>query len=211
LRGFGPLGLLAVLVILAAALAGSLVSAALVLAWAWLSRTPPRALGFTTPRSWTLTVAGGAAFGIAFKLAMKAVVMPLFGAPPINAPYHFLAGNAAALPEMLAAVVISGGFAEEVFFRGYLFERLGKLFGRGSGGLLGAVALTSALFAIAHYHVQGFPGVEQALITGLVFGGLFAWRKEIWPVMVVHAAFDVTAIALIYWGFEEQVAHLLFR
>jgi hypothetical protein len=29
--------------------------------------------------------------------------------------------------------------------------------------------------------------------------------------MVAHAAFDVTALALIYWNVESDVAHLIFK
>ena len=32
---------------------------------------------------------------------------------------------------MLFAVIVGAGFGEETVFRGYLFERLGKLFGPG--------------------------------------------------------------------------------
>jgi hypothetical protein len=53
--------------------------------------------------------------------------MPLLGADPVNATYHYLAGNPAALPGMLFSVVIGAGFGEETLFRGYLFERLRKL------------------------------------------------------------------------------------
>lgn len=211
LRGFGPLGLIAVIVILAGSLAGPAVSALLVLAWAQISETPPQALGFTAPRSWTVTLAVGVAFGIIFKLGAKALLMPLLGAPPINGPYHYLVGNAAALPGMVATVLISAGFGEEVFFRGYVFERLGKLFGRGRAALVATVLLSAVPFALAHYHDQRLPGVEQAAVTGLVFGAIYAWRRQIWLVMAAHAAFDLTAVALIYWNWEARVAHLLFR
>jgi membrane protease YdiL (CAAX protease family) len=211
LRGFGPVGVLAIVAIIAGSLAGPLVSAVLVLAWAQLSQTPLRALGLAAPRSWTATVAGGVLLGIAFKLSMKALVMPLLGAPPINTPYHYLAGNPAALPGMLAAVLVSAGFGEEVFFRGYVFERLGKLLGRGKVALTATLLLSAALFAIAHYPDQRLPGVEQAAVTGLVFGGIYAWRKQLWVVILAHAAFDLTAVALIYWGWEAPVAHLLVR
>ncbi len=40
LRGFGPLGVLAVLIILAGSLAGAIVSSILVLVWADMSETP---------------------------------------------------------------------------------------------------------------------------------------------------------------------------
>ena len=211
LRGFGPLGLAALLVILAGALLGPIVSSLLILLWAYLSKTPWSALGFVRPRSWPATVAAGVAFGIALKLVMKAVVMPLLGAPPVNAAYHFLAGNPAALPGMLAAVIIGAGFGEEVFFRGYLFERIDRLLGGGRAALTAIVLFTAALFAAAHYQNQGVPGVEQAAVTGLVFGTMFAWRRQIWVVMLAHAAFDVTAVALIYWNLEEPAARLLFR
>jgi membrane protease YdiL (CAAX protease family) len=211
LRGFGPVGLLAMLAIIAGSVAGPLVGALLVLAWAQLSQTPMRAVGLAAPRSWTATVAVGVLLGIAFKLSMKALVMPLLGAPPLNAPYHYLAGNPAALPGMLAAVLVSAGFGEEVVYRGYLFERLGKLLGTGKVALTATILVSTTLFALAHFPDQRLPGVEQAAVTGLVFGGIYAWRKQLWVVIVAHAAFDVAAVALIYWGWEEPVAHLLFR
>jgi membrane protease YdiL (CAAX protease family) len=210
LRGFGPLGVLAILVVFAGSMAGFVVSAVLVLVWAQLSDTPLRNLGFKAPRSWFVTLVGGVAFGIAFKFGAKAIVMPLLGAPAINAPYHYLAGNANALPAAVASVVIGAGFGEELFFRGYLFERLGALLGTGKAALTGTVLLSTALFALAHYEVQGLPGVQQATMTGLVFGGIYAWRKQIWFLIVAHAAFDLTAIAIIYGNWEEAVARLLF-
>jgi membrane protease YdiL (CAAX protease family) len=210
LRGFGPLGVLAILVVFAGSLAGFVVSAVLVLAWAHLSDTPLANLGFKTPRSWIVMLVGGVVFGIAFKFAAKAIVMPLLGAPAINAPYHYLAGNTNALPLIVAASLFSAGFGEELFFRGYLFERLGAMFGSGKTALTGTVLLTTALFALAHYPDQGLPGVEQATLTGLVFGGIYAWSRQIWFLMVAHAAFDLTAIAMIYGNWEEAVARLLF-
>ncbi|MDD5542946.1 MAG: type II CAAX endopeptidase family protein [Acidobacteriia bacterium] len=211
LRGFGPLGVLAIVVIFGGALVSPIVSAPLVLLWAWISRTSWPDLGFTKSRSWALTVVGGVAFGIALKLAMKALVMPLLGAPAINERYHYLAGNTAALPSFVLMVLISAGLGEEVFFRSYIFERLGKLLGRGTWALTCMVVISAGFFAIAHYPNQRLPGVEQAAVVGVIFGGIFAWRRNIWVLMVTHAAFDLTAIALIYWNWEEPVAHALFR
>ena len=211
LRGFGPVGLLALLLILAGNLFVVPLSAVLVLVWAHFSQTPWRTLGFAAPRSWTRTVGIGLPFGIAFKLAMKAIVMPLFGAPAINPRYHYIAGNAAALPWMLYAVVVGAGFGEETVFRGFFFERLGKLLGTRPAALAATVVLTSGLFALAHYRDQGLPGVQQAAVAGLVFGTVFAVTGRLWLPMVAHAAFDVTAVALTYWGWESVVAHFLFR
>ncbi len=60
------------------------VSAILVLVWVRWSRTPWREIGYVRPKSWTRDLATGIALGVAFKILMKAIVMPLLGAPPIN-------------------------------------------------------------------------------------------------------------------------------
>lgn len=212
LRGFGPLGILAFLVIL---FAGSYpflpLNAVLVLVWTWRSRTPWREIGYVRPRSWIGSLAVGVAFGIAFKLLMKIIVMPLLGAPPINPAYHYLAGNRAALPAALFAMIVRAGFGEETVFRGYLFERLGKLFGSSTWAKTWTVLLTAGLFGLAHYADQGLAGAEQATVVGLVFGAILAVTGRIWTLMVAHAAFDLTALAIIYWDLESYFAHLVFK
>jgi len=205
LRGFGPLGLAAILVILAGNFLFAPLSAVLVLLWAYASQTPWHELGFVRPKSWTRSIVIGAFFGAVFKLGMKAIVMPLLGAPAVNAHYHFLTGNTAALPGMIATLIIVAGFGEETLYRGYMFERLGKLVGSSRRAKIAIVLITTTLFAAAHYPDQGIPGVEQAVFTGLVFGGIFAVTGELFMLMVAHATFDLVALALIYWNLEAKV------
>jgi len=214
LRGFGPLGIVAFLAIVLSGnvLVGNVVvpvGVVLVLLWVRWSRTPWAEIGYVRPKSWIGTVAVGLAFGIAFKLLMKAVVMPLLGADPINQTYHYLAGNTAMLPAALWAMLVAG-FAEETVFRGYLFERLGKLLGSGAGAKTLIVLLTSAWFGLSHYADQGLAGAQQGTIVGLVLGTYFAFTGRIWMPMIAHAAFDLTALAIIYWNLETDVAHLIF-
>lgn len=212
LRGFGPLGVGAILVIL---LTGNYpvapAGAVLVLLWMHWTRTPWREIGYVRPQSWLATVAVGIVFGSAFKLLMKMIVMPLLGADPINHAFHYLAGNRAALPGVIYAMIVGAGFGEETVFRGFLFERLGKLLGSGLWARTSIVLLTASLFAAGHYSLMGFAGVEQAIFTGLVFGTIYAVTGRIWMVMVAHAAFDLTAVAIIYWDLESVVAHLVFK
>ena len=210
LRGFGPLGLSAILLIVLTSVFKPL-SAVLVLVWAWRSHTPWPDIGYVRPRSWLGTLAVGIVFGCAFKLLSKAIVMPLFGAPEINSAYHYVTGNRAALPGLIFTMIVGAGFGEETIFRGYLFERLGKLFGTGASAKVLIVLFTSAVFALGHYANLGLPGVEQAMITGLVFGTIFAVTGRIWIVMCAHAAFDLAATAIIYWNIEAAVAHLVFK
>ena len=103
------------------------------------------------------------------------------------------------------------GFSEETVFRGYLFGRLGKLFGPRPATKATIVVITTAAFAALHYAYQGLAGVEQASITGLVFGTTCALTGRLYTLMVAHAAFDLTALGFIYLGLEPAVANLIFK
>ena len=212
LRGFGPIGILALLAIIAVgAVAGPLFAAILVLFWVSASRTPWRDIGYVRPRSWIATVAIGVVFGVVFKLVMKAIVMPLLGAPEINQAYRFITGNPAAIPGMLFSVIVGAGFGEETLWRGYLFERLRRLIGSNIGAQVAIVGVTAVMFGAVHYPDQGLAGAQQATIVGLVYGSIFAVTGRLFMLMIAHAAFDVTAVAIIYWDLETTVARLIFR
>ena len=131
-------------------------------------------------------------------------------APPINQAYHYLAGNRAMLPAAVWAMLVAG-FAEETVYRGYVFERLGKLFRYGLSAKIFIVLITSIWFGLDHYAVQGLAVTEQATIVGLVLGTIFAITGRIWMLIIAHAAFDLTALAMIYWNLESKVAHLVFN
>jgi membrane protease YdiL (CAAX protease family) len=211
LRSFGPIGILAIVVVLAGLAVTPLLGAIFVLVWVRLSRTPWRAIGFAPPKNWPAVIVIGIALGMAFKLLMKAVVMPLLGADAINQAYHYLAGNTAALPGILFTVIVSAAFGEEVVFRGYSFERLGRLLGSGRWAKIFIVVFTSTLFGLAHYGGQGLAGAQQAAIVGSVFATIFAVTGRLWMLIIAHAAFDVTATFIIYWDLETHMAHLIFK
>ena len=210
LRGFGPLGILAILIILGGNFILAPLSAIFVLLWAKISRTPWREIGYVRPQSWTKTIAIGIVLGVTLKFIMKALVMPLFGAPPINQAYQFVTGNSAVIPLMIYTMIVVAGFGEETFYRGWMFERFGKLLGQSSAAKAAIVLITAILFASVHYPEQRWPGVEQAFITGLIFGSIFAVTGQLFLLMSAHAAFDLTALWMIYYGLETRIAHLIF-
>lgn len=211
LRGFGPIGIVAILIILAGNFVIAPLSAVLVLIWTRISNTPWREIGYVPPRSWPATIAIGIILGVALKFMMKALVMPLVGAPSINQAYHFVTGNPAVIPAMILTMIVTAGFGEETLYRGWMFERLGKLFGKSVTAKIATVVITTILFASAHYFEQGIPGVEQAFVTGFVFGSIFAVSAQIFMLMIAHAAFDLTALWMIYYGLETRIAHLIFK
>ena len=211
LRGFGPAGLFALTTIF---LLGTITianiavpfGALLVLLWVKLSRTPWWEIGYVRPQRWLKTIVAGIIFGCTFKLVSKSIIMPLLGAGPVNLLYHYLAGNTAMLPIAVWTMLVAG-FAEETVFRGYAFERLRQLLGIKRWSSVAIVFITSLLFGLAHYPQQGFAGAEHAGILGLVFGTVYALKGRLFFLMVAHAAYDLTAIALIYWQLEWDVAH----
>ena len=208
-RGFA--GLASILLIFAGDLLFKPLSALLVLLWARLSGTPLADLGFRRPTSWLRTILLGTVAGITLKFLLKAIVMPLLGAPAVNETYQFLRTNSAALPGTLYAIVIGAGFGEETLFRGFLFERLRTLVGKQARATVIIVVITSALFGLAHYPDQGWPGVQQAVIMGLVFGTMYATTRSLSLSMITHIVFDLTALWMIYNGLEASIAGAVFK
>ena len=215
LRGFGPAGLMSLLVIL---LSGNIsvnrlpvvpIGATLALLWAWRSRTPWRDLGLARPKSWVATLIMGLLFGVSLKIVMKAVVMPIFDAPPVNPSYQFLAGNRGLLPLAIWAMVLAG-VSEEIVFRGFLLERARALLGRSLKATIGFVLVTSLWFGLIHYSSQQWAGVQQAVVFGVIFATILVRTGNVWTLMVAHAAFDLTALVMIYLGLEAAVAQLFF-
>ena len=121
LRGFGPAGILAIVVVLAGNLLFIPLSAVLALVWAYWSRTPWQEIGYLKPKNWIATAAIGVAFGGGLKLLMKAVIMPLFGAPEINQAFHYLAGNRAAIPSTLWLLIAVIGLGLRTLYRNLCF------------------------------------------------------------------------------------------
>jgi membrane protease YdiL (CAAX protease family) len=128
----------------------------------------------------------------------------------VNQAFQFLAGNQALLPAAIWMMLVAG-FAEETIWRGFLFERLGTLLGLGAAARAAIAVVTSALFGLVHYAGQGLAGAQQAAIVGMLFATIYATSGRLVMLMVTHAAFDLTALAIIYWRLETAIAHLVFK
>jgi hypothetical protein len=205
LRGFGFVGVLALSAIYVGSVIVPGLGALLVLAWAWRSRTPWSEIGFSRPDSWVATIGLGIALGLALRGLMKFLVMPLLGAPAVNPAFHHLEGNSAALPLAIFMMGFVAAFGEEVVMRGFLFERLTRLLGRGKAAMTTIVLVTAILFGLGHYSLQGPAGAQHAAIMGLVFGSLYALTNRLWLPVVTHAAFNLAGLAIIYLGVGAEL------
>lgn len=212
LRPDGPAGILitAAVIVAAGFLYGTRVAAPLVVLWAWWTRASWRDLGFRRPKSWVLAIAGGILAGIACKLFMKAIVMPLLGAPDVNPNYRDLVGNTAALPGLILYMIFVAGLGEELLFRGFLFERLGRLLGTSRNARIAMVLITATIFGLGHYPEQGSTGATQAFIVSLMVGAYFAISRNIWPVIIMHATFDIVMVLIVFFDLEATIANAVF-
>ncbi|WP_461100303.1 CPBP family intramembrane glutamic endopeptidase [Spirosoma koreense] len=82
-------------------------------------------------------------------------------------------------------VVFRAGVVEELFFRGYIIERLTMLTNNRYLAAFGSLIS----FALFHYS-QGMPGMILALILGGVLMGVYMWRKDLKSVMMAHFLID---------------------
>ena len=89
------------------------------------------------------------------------------------------------------------GLAEEALYRGYLQPRLAGVLGQAR-----AVIAASAFFAVQHIAFAPFDpramifGIVRTFLAGLVFAGLFLWRRRVMPLAVGHWLLDLLGLGL---------------
>ena len=98
-------------------------------------------------------------------------------------------------------------FMEEVTYRGVILEALAGL----SGG--SRVAISATLFGLSHLDNFFLPGADElgvayqifeAALVGVLFGAVRLRMNAIWPVMIVHATYDL--ILVLAFGHAFPVA-----
>ena len=128
---------------------------------------------------------------------MKYVFPPLTmwvaAIPGLNPPPYSIYQDPSAVyglfPVWFVAVGLIGNFlGEEIYFRGYLMKKIGFL---GSG----AWAVNSILCAL--YHLWQAPTTWALIGPVFVFGLLMKWRKNLYPLIVIHFLMNIVWGAII--------------
>lgn len=164
----------------------------------WLS------LGIRRPLSWGKTmlvaVLGGIGYALLDELLFRSALARIMGSPSSLSPFGVLHGN---LPRTLVMVILSWtlvAFGEEIFFRGFLLQRIANLFPKLSGRWIMAVLLSAALFSITHFY-QGPIGVGNAFLAGIFLGSLFLLnRRNLWLPVLTHGVINTIGFLIIYLG-----------
>jgi hypothetical protein len=94
---------------------------------------------------------------------------------------------------------LSTGWVEEIMGRGLVLIPLLLAWGQTRKGMYGAVITSSALFGIAHIInillgrrllVDGLAQIVYSTFFGVIFAACLLRNQTIWPMMLLHAAFD---------------------
>jgi membrane protease YdiL (CAAX protease family) len=126
----------------------------------------------------------GVAIGFAV-MALAVGVAAILGVYRIVGP-----GDASRLVLELVTVAIMPGFMEELLFRGILFRWLEEF-----GGSWAALAITSALFGLAHImnpNATWFSSFAIAVEAGVLLGGAYMLTRSLWLAMGMHAGWNFT-------------------
>jgi hypothetical protein len=172
-----------------------------ILAWLKLRGEPLADYGLFPPRSWLASIGIAVATMVAMYLYMGLVnpyvldaLKPWIGSGVHLERFDALKGNGRLYFEILPMVWLSAGFTEEVLFRGFLFNRLLMILGRGPVPFAVAALIQGALFSIGHIY-QGWPGVVQVMMISFFL--LFASRilkGNLWPAILMHGMVDSLAL-----------------
>lgn len=188
-----------------AALGGTVSSLALVFIFQRVLGLPVAEFGLSRPASWPRTILLGVIVAIASQAVtlgvMTFVINPLIGAdPPDVSRFSAVEGNLKVLLTMIPTVWLTSAFPEEVIWRGFLMTRVAKLFGGSRGAWGMALVLTSVHFGLVHFY-QGVSGILATGLIGFLYGLTFLLLgRNLWLVIVAHAASHVLGFTAMYFG-----------
>jgi len=152
--------------------------------------------------SWAKTVAIGVALGALLETFQLFITQPilskLLGRQPDLELFRMLTGNLKMTGLFIALSWTLAAFGEEMFWRGYMMNRVADVFGRGSW--VGSLVIVSAVFGLAHGY-QGLTGWIEEAIAGLALGLMYLRTgRNLWVPIVAHGVSDTIDMVLLFLG-----------
>jgi uncharacterized protein len=168
----------------------------------WLQGRPWAEIGWRAPEDWGRAITIGIVAGVAMELLAVWVTTPMIsrmlGTEPDYGALKAIRGNVKMLLIFLALSWTLAAFGEEICFRGFLMERLARLFGDSRAAWIAGLLLSSILFGWGHTE-QGMAGWLQEGLSGLLLGLLFlATGSNLTVPIVAHGVSNTVAFVLIY-------------
>lgn len=183
-------------------------SALAVLGWVALRYRDRLRLLFGRARAGVRDVAAGIGHGLAAFLGLNLLLGLLFTwltdllgieVAPVQQRIRELAAEPDLLPFLLVSVAIAAPLAEELFFRGLLFQLL-----RARAGPWAGIVLSGLLFGLVHWEAGNAVGTAYMVSSLSVVGAYLAWvfhrRGSLVAPITMHATFNLLAAGWILQG-----------
>ena len=172
----------------------------------WRSGRSWREIGLRRPESWRTTFGWTAAIlvvAFAGTWLLGMLIQSFTDWPPLDVGYirEEIEGNFVAFALWMVLVVWgSAAFGEELFFRGFMLDRLSFAFGPNRAGIAIAIILQAAQFGALHA-IQGTAGIVITAWVGLVMAvAYFASGRNLWAPILAHGITDTISLTLMYFG-----------
>jgi membrane protease YdiL (CAAX protease family) len=146
-----------------------------------------QSLGFRSFNLWRGLALSAAVIGLGILISYLYEL--LLGGAEIQASndmYTALTDSGFGIATVAITAVIVAPFAEETFFRGFLFAGISKRWGYSWG-----VIVSGALFAVAHV---GSGGLVPIFILGMMLAWLYIKTGSLWPCIFAHFAYNSLAL-----------------
>jgi len=94
----------------------------------------------------------------------------------------------------------SAAFGEEMLYRGFILNRLGRVLGGGRPAIFLAVLAQAVFFGVGHSYL-GLSGALVAGLMGMMMGLTFlAAGRNLWPAIIAHGLTDSISMTVLYLG-----------
>ena len=158
--------------------------------------------GMKSPKSWFRTL-GSAILLVIINNVVNALLVALWTilhGEPYKSIFDTMVVKKESLIWILVVTWTVAAFGEEMFFRGYLLNRVADVFNHRKVGLTVGVLASSSVFGLMHSY-QGYVGVLLCCATGLVFGiGYIRVRFNLWVPIFAHGIYDTMFVLTHYSG-----------
>lgn len=166
--------------------------------WTDLGLKKPQSIARSVGLGFLGTVVGFVLFAVMIAITTS------FGLPrpDVSGLSNLLSGNFINYIQFMVLVVWgSAAIGEEMFARGFLLNRMERVFAGVNGGWWLAAALQALAFGALHFY-QGPTGIIGTAIVGFLMAILFRYsgRNLVAPI-VAHGLIDTWSITALYLGF----------
>jgi membrane protease YdiL (CAAX protease family) len=163
-----------------------------------------RDVGLTRYRAWPVTIAIGVGLGLLAEgfqlLVTQPVLSKLLGKEPDLELFRMLTGNIKMTALFIALSWTLAAFGEEMFWRGYLMNRVADVGGRTRLAWLFSLIIVNMVFGVAHGY-QGWTGLIEEGISGLLLAWMYLRTgRNLSVPIIAHGLGDTIDMILIFLG-----------